>query len=101
MDTKTKNEEDRLGGKHFDQRRAIGNAYAALLGQQNIQTFQAFTFEEAIDAQIERIEGADTTLRPNELKRVAHIEQELLRAAEEIRKLPPEQFLEKDEKHDV
>lgn len=101
MATSDENEDQRLQQLHFRQRRALNNAYGALLGQQNIQTFQAFTFEEAVDLQIERIEGAGTTLRPNLLDRVTRVEQELLRAVEELKQVPPEQFMESDSGSDV
>ena len=51
-----------------------------LVGQQSIQGWTAFTLEEAMDAQIERIEGKSTDKRPNELERVDRIEQECLAA---------------------
>lgn len=86
---------------HIKQRRAFENAYAALLGQQNINSFAAFTFEEAVDQQIERIEGKGTTIRPNLLVRVDRIESQLLQAVEEMRKVPPDQFIERKPEEDV
>lgn len=83
------------------EREALSNAYAALLGQQSIQSWTAFTFEEAVDAQIELIEGAATDKRPNELGRVDRIEQDCLAAVAALRELPPEQFLEPDPEQDV
>lgn len=85
----------------ISQREALNNAYAALLGQQNVQSFTAFTFEEALDAQIERIEGAGTQLRPNLLGRVDRIEQRLLQAVEQLKQVPPEMFRDKDAAGDV
>lgn len=96
------NEEKRIQQLHLQQRRAINNAYASLLGEQNIQTFLAFTFEDAVDLQIERIEGdTEGQLRPNLLERVDRIEGELLKAVELLKQIPPEQFLEPDEEQDV
>lgn len=95
------NEERRVQDLHAAQRRAINNAYAALLAQANIETFQAFTFEEAVDAQIERIEGAGTDLRPNLKGRTERIRNLVVKAAEELKKIPPDQFLDKDEERDV
>jgi hypothetical protein len=83
------------------QREALSNAYAALTGQQSIQAWTAFTFEEAMDAQIERIEGASTDKRPNELERVDKIEQDTLAAISALKDVPPEQFLEPDTDRDV
>lgn len=95
------NEDKALESVNLKQRQALNNAYAAILGDQNVQSFSAFTFEEAVDAQIERIEGAGTQLRPNLLGRVDRIENELLKAVEELKQVPPEKFLEKDPESDV
>lgn len=98
--TREENEEVRVQDLHVAQRRALNNAYSALLAQQSVQTFQTFTFEEAVDAQIARItEG--TELRPGLLDKVKGIEDGVTKAVEEIKKVPPEQFLEKDESRDV
>ena len=94
-------EEARVQNLHAQQRRVINNAYAALLAQQNIDTFQAFTFEEAVDAQIERIEGEGTKLRPNLIDRTKGIRDRIVKASEELKKVPPDQFLDKDEERDV
>ena len=96
-----KNEEAKLQKYHMSQRRAVNNAYAALEGEKNVLSFSAFTFEDAVDLQIERIEGEGTQLRPNELERVDNIEQNLLKAVQELKEVPPEQFLEKNEDTDV
>lgn len=77
---------------HFRQRLAINNAYGTLQGRATAESFAAFTFEEAADAQIERIKGADTQVHPNKLNRVAAIRGELTRAVEELKQVPPEQF---------
>ena len=95
------NEENRLQQFHLSERRALGSAYAALEGQRNVMTFQAFTFEDAMDLQIERIEGTGTHLRPNELDRVARIEQDLIKAVLALKDLPPEDFLQADPDRDV
>lgn len=95
------NEEQALQQNYLRQRRALGNALGSLLGAQNNKTFQAFTFEEALDLQIERISGAGTVLRPNELTRVDRIETEVLKAVEELKQVPPEQFLDADPDEDV
>jgi len=95
------NEEGKLQKFHLNQRRAVNNAYAALEGQKNTQSFASFTFEDAVDLQIERIEGEGTKLRPNELERVDRIEQGLIKAVEQLKEVPPEQFLEADPDRDV
>ena len=95
------NEEQRLTQFHIRQRRALNDALASMLGTQANKTFQAFTFEEAVDLQIEAIEGTGTALRPNRLERVDKIEQEMLKAVTELKDVPPEQFLEPDPTEDV
>ena len=87
--------------RNLREREALSNAYGALLGQQSVQAWSAFTLEEAMDAQIEAIEGAGTDKRPNELARVDRVEQECLAAIAALRELPPEQFLEPDPEQDV
>ena len=73
-------------------RRMLSNGYAALLGAQTTQDFSRFTFEEAMDRQIERIEGKGTSLRPNLLDQVAKIKSELVNAVRQIKEMPPESF---------
>jgi len=74
------------------QRQALENAYASLLGDQNIQTFSAFTLEEAVSLRLEKIEGKTLALRESELERVERIKSQVLQAIEQIRKVPPEEF---------
>jgi len=95
------NEEQRLQQLNAANRRAVNNAYAALLADANIETFQAFTFEEAVDAQIERITEDVSDIRPSLKTRVDRIRNEIVKAAEELKKIPPDQFLDKDEERDV
>lgn len=83
------------------QREGLQNAYAALLGEQNVQSFTAFTLEEAMDGLIEDIEGADTEIHPNQLKRVERIKENVIKAVEEIRNIDPSAFVLKDESKDV
>jgi SPX domain protein involved in polyphosphate accumulation len=82
-------------------RRQLSNAYAALLGDQTRQSFAAFTFEEALDAQIERIEGAGTSLRPNLLDRVSRVESQVVQAIQQLKDMRPEAFIKPEEGEDV
>lgn len=95
------NQEEQRQLQSIRQREALNNAYAALLGQQTVQSFTAFTFEEALDRTIECIEGEDSELHPNQLKRVARIRDNVLRAIEEIREVDPEEFRLSDSAQDV
>jgi hypothetical protein len=82
-------------------RESLSNAYTALQSERVIQSFSAFTFEEALDAQIERIEGAGTQLRPNELDRVDRILSQVVESVEQIKALPPESFVKPSGTDDV
>jgi len=65
-------------------RRALNNAYAFVRGRESVNSFTAYTFEDALDDQIERIEGSGTVLRPNEKERVERIYKDVLAAAEDV-----------------
>ena len=95
------NEEQQLQRLHIRQRRALNNGLAAVLGTQASKTFKSFGFEDAVDLQIERIEGEGTHLRPNRLDRVDRIEAEVLQAVTLLKEVPVHQFLEPDEDEDV
>lgn len=82
-------------------RETLANAHAALQAERTIQSFSAYTFEEALDAQIERISGAGTQLRPNELDRVDRILSQVSDAVDQIKSLPPETFAKPSEADDV
>jgi hypothetical protein len=86
---------------YLEQRQAINNAYSSLEGQAVAESFSAFTFEEAADAQIERIEGPGTQIRPNLLVRTESIRLNVLKAIEQIKEVPPEVFFDVDEKNAV
>lgn len=93
--------EQQLQAEHIEQRRALNNAYGSIVGQQTTNSFQAFTFEEAVDLLIETIEGAGTQLRPNLLGRVDQIENNVKKAVDELKKIPVDQVLAPDDERDV
>ena len=82
-------------------RAALGSAYAALEGSKFTSSAAAFSFEEAVSQQLQRLEDPGTTLRPSELERIDKVEQDLLKAVEEIKKIPPEDFLTRIPSRDV
>lgn len=98
---KETNEAQQTQDRNLTERMALGNAYAALVGQQALQDFTAFTFEEAVDAQIERIEGTSSLRRPNELVRVQQIKQSVQSAVKVLKATPPEEFAEAHDARDV
>lgn len=91
-DTKAKNEADNSQDETIRQRLDISNGYAALLGNQTNQTFAAFTLEEALDLQIEEIQGKGTPTHPNQLERVARIKAQLVGSIDQVLKLDPSTF---------
>lgn len=102
MATKDQQAEEQLNQSyHMEQRRALNSAYALVTGQQNIQTFHRFTFEEAMDKQIQQIEGDSTKLRETELARVDRIEAQIQQVVEELKQIDPERFLHQDPLRDV
>ena len=82
-------------------RTALNASYAVLEGSKYTNSVLAFSFEEAVDQQIQRLEGPGTSLRPAEIERVDQIEQQLLKAVEEIKQIPPELFLSRLQSRDV
>lgn len=86
-------EERQKQSAQMKMRRALDDAYGALEGQKCTQTFLAFSFEEALDNQIERISGTSTRLRPNEIDRVKRVRDSLTEAVAAIKQVPPEAFL--------
>jgi hypothetical protein len=86
---------------NFQLRLVINQSLGAVQGRQTAEAFAAITYEELASQQIERITGAGTTTRPNELERVNKIESDMLNAVQQIRNIPPESFLLNDPSRDV
>lgn len=97
----SKSEEREKQAAQMKLRRALDDAYGSLEGQRTTQSFLAFSFEEAMSNQIERISGASSRLRPNELDRVERIRSNLVTAVEAIKKIPPEAFMATVDGRDV
>ena len=83
------------------QRTALNNAYAFVLSDRNTQAFLNFGFEEALDLQIEQIEGEGTQTRPNQLERVKRIVEQVTTAVEQLKAVPDEAFQEANEFEDA
>lgn len=94
-------EDDKAQSQNLEIREGLNNAYAALEGQKATNTFAAYTLENALDDQIERIAGSDTPLRPNELHRVDRIEANVLTTVAKIKALPDNAFRDADNSKDV
>lgn len=101
MSTEAERQEKEQQRDNLKQRAALNNAYAVIEGTKYTTSALAFTFEEAVDLQIERISGTGTRIRPSELDRVDTVEAELLQAVEQIKAIPPEAFIAKIRGRDV
>ena len=87
--------------QNLELRKALNDAYSAIEGAKAVQSFNGLTFEDLADQQIQRISGADTQSRPNELNRVQQILANVVQAAAKIKALPPEAFADQDPARDV
>ena len=94
-------DDPKLQEQNLEIRERLSSAYAALEGQRSVDSFLAFTFEDALDAQIERIEGEGTVLRPNELGRVDKIESDVIAAVAKVKAMPADAFVEPKDERDV
>jgi hypothetical protein len=90
-----------LQSQNLDLRVALNDAYAAVEGAKTVQSFNALTFEDLADQQIQRISGPDTTSRPNALNSVQHVLNNLTQAVAKIKAMPPESFADQDTSRDV
>lgn len=82
-------------------RETLQGAFAFVEGQKITQSFSALTPEDCFDAFIERVEGKDTTARPNVLNRIAKVRNDVLASIEKIKVMPPEAFREARPDEDV
>lgn len=93
----TKKEKSSTQRKWENQRRALNDAYASILAERSVQSFSNYTFEDALDDQIERIEGAGTRLSPNLLDRVSRVYEEVKKTVEDLKSLPVSAFASEEE----
>ena len=82
-------------------RETLQDAFSFIEGQKATQSFSALTPEDCFDRYIERVEGKDTTARPNVLNRIAKVRGEVLASIEKIKAMPPEAFREARPDEDV
>ncbi len=96
------NQDDpKIQSQNLELRKAISDAYAAVEGSKSVQSFHALTFEDLADQQIQRIIGADSEARPNEINRVKRVLNNVVQAAAKIKSLPPESFAKQDPGRDT
>lgn len=82
-------------------REKLQDAFSFVEGQKLAQSFSALTPEDCFDRYIERIEGKDTTARPNVLNRIAKVRNEVIATVEKVKAMPPEAFREAKPGEDV
>lgn len=72
-------------------REILGNAYSFVRGRQYTKTISNITYEELIDAAIDRIEGTQgvTNVRSTIKDRVKKIKEEIVQAVDTVKKQPP------------
>lgn len=76
---------------NLQMREVIGRAYSFVRGRQYTETVANITYEELLDAAIDRIEGTKgrSEVRSTKLDRIAKIKDEISQAAETVKSLPP------------
>lgn len=94
-------DDPKLQSQNIELRIALSDAYAAVEGAKSVQSFNALTFEDLADQQIQRISGPDTPMRPNELTRVTRVLNNVVQAVAKIKALPPESFAKSNADRDV
>jgi hypothetical protein len=68
-------------------RRSINDAYAAVKGQEAVNSFSALTFEELVEQQLVRYEGETSGPKPNEITRIQGVKESLLASVAQIEKI--------------
>lgn len=85
--------DDQKQAQNLELRKALNDAYASIEGQKIAQAFTAFTYEDALDLQINRLVGPDTATRPNEVNKVARTLANVTVAIAQIKSQPPDAFI--------
>jgi len=79
---------------NLQMREVINRAYTFVRGRQYTETIANITYEELLDAAIDRIEGTKgrSEVRGTKLDRAKKIKQEISQAVDTVMKLPPNQW---------
>jgi hypothetical protein len=78
-------------------RNALAKATNALQGAALARSLQAMTFEEAVDAYIQSVEGPSTQVRPNKLDRIARVASGVTKTAEILKETDDSSWLDDDD----
>lgn len=87
--------------QNLNLRQALNDAYAFVESGKSVQSFAAFTFEEAVDQQTAQLVGPDTESRPNDYNRITKLSTAVQQAVAQIKSMPPEAFVAPDSSTDV
>jgi len=93
-------EENEAQDESLSVRDDLGAAYSFIVGRESVRSFSTYTFEEAMQDQLERLTKGTAT-RPCERNRIDALESRVKRVIERIRGLPPDAFNHQDAKKDV
>ncbi len=94
-------DDDPSQGQAEGLREPIENAVAFVEGARSVQTFAARTYEDLVDAFLERATGKPPGGRLNARDRIERVYADLLGSVEAIKSLPDEAFRRPDEGEDV
>lgn len=83
------------GKLNLQMREMLANSYAFVRGRQYNESMANLTYEELLDAAIEKIEGTKgrSTVRGTILDRIQKIKQEIVQAVDTVKKQPPSYWI--------
>jgi hypothetical protein len=96
-----KRDDPALQSQNIELRTALSDAYAAVEGQKTTQSFAAFTFEDALQQQIDRITKPTSALRPCPLDRIQKVLKGVQDSVAQLKALPDSAFAAADPDRDV
>ena len=80
---------------NLQMREILGDAYGFIRGREYTKSFASLSYEELLDAAIEKIEGSqgNTTIRPPVLVRIASIQNAIKQAVTTVKSQPPSSWV--------
>ena len=80
---------------NLQMREILGDAYGFVRGREYTKSIANLTYEELLDAAIERIEGTQgrTGIRATLLERIAKVQNEIKTAVKTVKSKPPEEWV--------
>lgn len=86
---------------NLELRTSLSDAYAAVEGNKNTQSFFAVTFEEVAQRQITRLTTSPTPNRPSPPQAIQNVLNNVMAAVAKIQAQPPASFADPDPTQDV